>query len=364
MIFLSKKCIQKLSAKVDQFTLTIKLNSEVYYDLYDYKTSILKQIYQVAKVLKIEIFDKYQSDTNIKGYNRTFEYGGNGIRIAYHTKLLEQGIIVYFTAGGWLRYCNQIGKNISEILQGLAQLRDKSDWLDSFRLTRLDFAVDMYDSKAKIDTLANGLKRGTYDYFNARNSRNKQKLKLVYDGTQVQTLYLGSRQSEFFFRCYDKKAEQLNAKEPLFYDEAKSLDYWFRFEAEMKGELVHRLTLDLLELENEDDINELLASVVFQRVKFKSRKTEKLHYVSQAFELIASGESYENVIRQVNRNQPLEKSKEWFFSDNCGLVGLLYKIKEMQGDKAVDDYLQKLHEFLNDEYIPSQGVLNWLDRNR
>lgn len=352
------------SVKIDQFTLIFKLNLENYESLEEFSEYIKSEIGEIEKALKINIFEKMPSDKSIAGYDTIYSYGGVGIRVGYHSKLPAQGIIVYFTGAGWLRYGNQVGLNLGQILNECKELQKHQFWCESYHLSRLDFALDLYDKKAKIDTLANGLKRGTYASYDARNVPNKRKIKSITENGEIKTMYVGSRESEFFMRCYDKKIEQLESKEPLYFDFAKSVDCWYRYEAEIKYKLARKLTKKLENYTTEDEINNFLAQVVYSRLKFKSVKTGKLHFVTEVFSEIANGAEYKSVIRQVRRNQALEHSKKWYFNENSGFLGTLYKIKEIEGDEAVDAYLQSFKKYLDEQYKPTQSVKKWLENNK
>ena len=351
------------SVKVDQFTLIFKLNLDNYESLEDFSEYIKFEIEEIEKALKIDIFEKLPSDKSIAGYNTIYSYGGSGIRLGYHSQLPNQGIIVYFTGAGWLRYSNQVGLNLGQILSECKKLRKHQNWCESYHLSRLDFALDLYDKRAKIDTLANSLKRGTYASYDARNVPNKRKIKTITENSEIKTMYVGSRESEFFMRCYDKKIEQLESKEPLYFDFANSVDCWYRYEAEIKYKLARKLTKKLENCSTEDEVNNFLAQVVYSRLKFRSVKTGKLHFVTDVFMNIANGKEYKSVIRQVRRNQALEHSKKWYFDDNSGFLGTLYKIKAIEGDKAVDAYLQSFKDYLDNRYKPTQSVQKWIKDN-
>lgn len=355
---------KNFSVKVDQFTLIFKLNSESYESLEEFSEYIKSEVEEIEKALKIDIFEKVRSEKSIAGYDTVYEYGGVGIRVAYHSKLPAQGIIVYFTGAGWLRYGNQVGLNLGQILSECKELRKHQFWCESYHLSRLDFALDLYDRRAKIDTLANSLKRGTYASYDARNVPNKRKIKTITENSEIKTMYIGSRESEFFVRCYDKKIEQLESKEPLYFDFAKSVDCWYRYEAEIKYKLARKLTKKLETFSTEDEVNNFLAQVVFSRLKFRSVKTGKLHFVTEVFSEIANGAEYKSVIRQVRRNQALEHSKKWYFNENSGFLGTLYKIKEIEGDEAVDAYLRSFKNYLNEQYKPTKSVEKWLENNK
>lgn len=101
------------------------------------------------------------------------------------------------------------------------------------KITRLDIAVDAYDSGIDLRALKALFDSGKA-VTNVKDSR-------IIEGSGLHpglTLYLGARTSEAFLRCYDKAAEQgVNAD-------------WLRFELELKGSKAIRVAFILAAARN------------------------------------------------------------------------------------------------------------------
>jgi len=115
-------------------------------------------------------------------------------------------------------YSGQCLNRISEEtgIDGLELLRHYVT--HSAKITRLDIAVDAHDSRINLDSL-----KSLFDAGKAATRAKECNLILGSGLHPGKTLYIGSRSSEAFLRCYDKAAEQ------------KQNADWLRFEMELKG---------------------------------------------------------------------------------------------------------------------------------
>lgn len=84
-------------------------------------------------------------------------------------------------------------------------------------LTRLDIAYDDFQGLLDLDVLISETSKGNYV------SRFHDWEYTV--GTKGKSIYFGSKKSDTFFRCYDKKAER----------NREDLDHWVRFEMKLSG---------------------------------------------------------------------------------------------------------------------------------
>lgn len=353
-----------ISSEIDQFSISFKVKEKIIKSmksLQDYVFIAESAVKYVESCLGgfRSIFNQDISSTNLPGYDTTYTYDSI-VKIAYHSAKPEQGLILYFTGRGWHHYKDVINIPIYKILQRFSQI----PMFESYKIVRLDYAVDFYnDDKADVGKLFKSIKRGSTAYYNGNNVANASQLVYYGSAENVETVYFGSRSNEFCLRCYNKRKQQLEAERPEFLEFAKVCDSWVRYEAEMKKELAHSLTAKIEKCTNEDEVRELLASIVMARLKFKSVKKGSLHYVSQKINEIANGKVFDTVVRKCIHNQDIQKSKDWYFSDSAGLMGLLYKIEKMSGKKAVKDYLTDIFNYYDTEYQPTKSVLDWVRKN-
>ena len=343
---------------IDEFTLSLSSRNDFNYS--EWGCVGLKILKGIANELNLSDFDKFV-DTNLQGYNYTerFVCGNGSIRLAFHTDRPNQGILVKFSAAGLRKYTEHIGLHIYDVIRRLRKLK----YIDDVHFSRLDFAVDFFnDRRVNLTKLNNDINAGLVGYFNSGNQRNRLKMKIYYAEKEVQSIYFGSRTSNFMLRCYDKKAQQLEIKNPEFYEFARDCGSWTRFEAEIKHDLANKLTDIISECRSDFEVNQKMSSLVLSRFSFKLENGE-YHFVSKTFETISNGCDCDVVVKTNNHNQSLEKSKDWYKSDNAGLIGMLFKIRSLYGDEEVKKYLFDLYQCLN-EYKPTQSVIDWLQQNK
>jgi hypothetical protein len=143
----------------------------------------------------------------------------NGVVLLWNSNDNSMGHHVVFS-GSALRNlfeCSQVSS--------LALLRACID--AGLRVSRLDMAKDCTGEKIDGQAIYQSLKQGN----NGGTARNISRIENAQGG---QTIYVGSRQSERFIRCYDKAAET-----------GDFTKQWWRLEVETKGD-VARIVADAL----------------------------------------------------------------------------------------------------------------------
>lgn len=161
--------------------------------------------------------------TAIGFYNTALEFGGApGIlgRVDWHTQEPRQKVMFTFTGvdlDGWRK---------------LERVPSLIAWAISQRatFTRVDFAIDILDAGAKVETIAALVKRGRAH----TNAKTHSIITGQTEGKRGATLYVGSRQSDKFLRVYNKAAEQGIAGD------------WIRVELECKGDYARAIAPHLL----------------------------------------------------------------------------------------------------------------------
>jgi hypothetical protein len=87
-------------------------------------------------------------------------------------------------------------------------------------ITRLDLAFDV------------DFKLSNYQFINVGNAREKSTVEFRNPSQQLETLYIGKRESDKMIRLYDKKVEQMKKGNEV------DQPYWWRLEFELKRETV------------------------------------------------------------------------------------------------------------------------------
>ncbi len=139
---------------------------------------------------------------------------------------------------------------------GNARLRGFMVWAEKnlldFKCSRIDLAIDDYSKKLHFQQLEDAISSNHHSGFKvSRTVRNH--------GSKFRgwTVYLGSRQSEFMVRIYDKWAETLGLLDCI------------RWEAEIKGDTANALFPLLLEFPStEEEYQNILISYAIGKIKF------------------------------------------------------------------------------------------------
>jgi len=164
-----------------------------------------------------------EKGTNVKGYN-TCEMLTAG-RAHYHTEHRENKISLQFS-GGDLKAIDRLGVKIGDILDYAVR--------HGCQTSRLDYAVDVRDSKGHITdilTLLNGgLGNTAVQTWGSYLGWVKEGNEIITDGT----IYIGSKKSDRMMRIYDKGREQGGRAD------------WIRIELVTRHELAQQLSLAML----------------------------------------------------------------------------------------------------------------------
>ncbi|MCM3645158.1 replication initiation factor domain-containing protein [Priestia megaterium] len=178
-------------------------------DLSDNRVSLLNQLikkYSIARENKIHVSDtryhsyirgKFLDDLVYFEYDRlkAKSFNTRNFRIEFNPNNLNSEQIE------WLQ------KNVIPILTDVG-------------ITRLDLAFDV------------DFKLSNYQFINIGNAREKSTVEFRNPSQQLETLYIGKRESDKMIRLYDKKVEQMKKGNEV------DQPYWWRLEFELKRETV------------------------------------------------------------------------------------------------------------------------------
>lgn len=174
-------------------------------------TSPFHSPFSIIEFLGLEKCDFRQSNGHrTYAYKLTF----GEINICYDSSVNE-GVWVEMSGQGCRQFEEYSDKSFIDIFQEIVE--NPKD----YHITRLDVAYDCFDKKT-LDI--SKLKRETEDL----NFISKFKDPVIEYGVRSRscTIYYGSRSSEIYMRCYDKKKER----------EREDIEYWVRWEIVLKND--------------------------------------------------------------------------------------------------------------------------------
>ena len=132
-------------------------------------------------------------------------------------------------------------------------------------VTRIDFAIDVFNASFTLDDIQNALtKRNVLTPFiNASYSRG---FKVSNLETTLQIIDLGSRLSDCYLCIYDKKKEREEIGKTIEFDS------WFRFEFRFKHNTAKNFIINLLDAWDKDNtLGSFASSLVLKYVDIKER---------------------------------------------------------------------------------------------
>jgi DNA relaxase NicK len=144
------------------------------------------------------------------------------------------GFVFSSGSGGHFAYGDSHSEVMGTIVQAsglFAQRYVKEFFVTSARWTRLDLCVDV-----ELSELAPDLAQNYYDWITDHTDSRQRKYSLVINNRGGSTLYVGSRQSDEFGRCYDKGVEENDGAIP---------GRLWRYEIELKREKAKQAALSI-----------------------------------------------------------------------------------------------------------------------
>lgn len=156
-------------------------------------------------------------------YKDCYKFGN--INICYNSSV-NDGVWVEMSGDGCREFEEYSTRTFQDIFDDMVNSSDSK----YFHISRIDLAYDLFDKK----TLDIGkLKRET----NALNFVSTFKDPVIQYGVRSHscTIYYGSKASDIYMRCYDKKIER----------DREDVDYWLRWEIVLKNDNAREFLIEL-----------------------------------------------------------------------------------------------------------------------
>lgn len=320
---------------------------------------------------------------NVNGYTTTYRYGCIGdlyLIMAYNESRPDMGILIEWKAKGLDKYCSERLENGVEYYK-FQLFQDivvdlKYESIGYYRVRRLDIAADFLNyQRETVSAFYDRIRRKKL--FTYRVSRKTGKLVRTRlslkpfledvpdeDGfrSRVETLYVGNRSGECFIRFYNKKKQLEDTG--ASYELTKDIESYLRIEQELKykDEPSFELISQVLELKTENDFV-VWAYKTFLDNFILADENQNFAKLFEKMRLVADGSVHGTIRHNVKRRYSYERSKEWFANDKAGFVGLMYKIKELEGQQGLKNYMMALGEKM-ESYSPSENTADLIQKER
>lgn len=226
---------------------------------------------QVIKyILGLDPADFEQANSPLSGYMQAVEYGN--IYVCYAAREDEKfqnfGICVSMSGKGCRTFednsklhrmegCTDAQGLINPAFSALFQLLHS--YGDSVHITRIDIACDDHVGLLDLDLIWDKLNAKEY---NSRLASYGQNRSFKHGQCLGNTIYIGSKSSDFYVRCYDKAKQLFKPSEDGFHQ------HYVRLEMVLKHENAQEFMLQFV---NSESIGSIAAGILREKLNFIDR---------------------------------------------------------------------------------------------
>lgn len=298
-----------------------------------------------------------------RSYDRAIGWGdtGKNIQIMWRAGELDydlkQGLLIYFDATGKRLF--DLYTNYEELGYRWQELVGKVYDLGG-HVTRIDIAIDVYNSDVILSELYQDVKDGKIQVKN----QNNQTPTIGEFAKDFETtgITINSRSSDAYGRFYDKRKEQIDKLGP-FYERALGFKSWIRLEGEFKHKLARKIGKQISDCDSFNDLNEFLVTQIISRWKLiKNGELLKLWRMLKI-------KSHDGLLVTLGKDELKSFTRSIRYFLNGGGASLMYKIYRVYGQDGLDyfeelllDYFDKVNEL--DGFHPSLNVNTEINKIR
>lgn len=368
---------------VDQFTVVLQAKQKID-DLDDWPATVKHIVDDFVHRSEIE---KFWGDLALMTGKRpqgssaalTFDKVPWYFAIAWHGTEPKRGVTVAFSAQAWAEYqaayreTYGLTPNVADFLRMI----QSSSY--SMRLSRIDITADYlnYGDAVNVHRIYKALEEQDMVVLDHRDINSKRKFSCITNDWNVQTITIGSKKENTpaKLKIYDKRTEQI-VKSGFRLDEAKACDNWTRFEASYRSSYAHQISADLLDIGQHFDAEDeesagiyvrYLVSKILDKYRFKIVDTGEMASFTQVLQDLAEDGDFQALRSERPENHTMRESTNHLCRQS-GLMPLLFKVENIWGADAIDDYWQHLMAFYGQFYCDkaqtNHRLLKWLRENR
>lgn len=299
--------------------------------------------------------------------------------IAWHVTEPKRGITVAFSAQAWAEY-QAAYREMYSVTPNVADfLRTIQSPYYSMRLSRIDITADYlnYGDAVNVHRIYKALEEQDMVVIDHRERNSKRKFSCITNDWNVQTITIGSKKENTpaKLKIYDKRAEQI-VKHGFRLNEAIACDNWTRFEVSYRNVYAHQISADLLDIGKRYDTEDeecasvyvrYLASKILDKYRFKIVDIGDMASFTQTLQELAEDGAFEALRTERPENHTLRQSTNHLCRQS-GLMPILFKVENIWGEDAIDDYWQYLlafyRQFYCDKARTNHRLLKWLRENK
>lgn len=350
-----------LNFSVDELSISFTLTHDFNLDkISDWHIACESFMALLARELEIDS-KPIKVEKKLSAYDITYHYGlDNPIKFAFHSVMPRSGMTLKFHSVALGRYLENHSCSVYEMLRTIEALASKNNL--TMRVRRIDLVADFFNEKIPtVNDLYRGLRDESIVIYDKNQNINRSSVNSFENNFSANTIYIGQKKSaERFLRIYDKRVEQIE-NGGVHYEKAKNLYQWIRFEASYKGNLATKIGELVKSCESENDLISFIACQITNRYQFY-RNGKRMELTNKLIQNIES--PVPSPALTYNKDGSLEKLKDYFKIGDSGFQGLLYQIRTLEGEQAMEEYLDSLVDFQLNKYKPSDNVLQKVKRKK
>jgi hypothetical protein len=367
---------------VDEMSFVIKYEQDESITNVDEQTQELL-FNRLEKALRlVDIFGEREEKSGAVGYDTVYAYG-DMVRISYSQKRLDMGMYVWFSASAVKDYLIIKGIDQIELINiiddfVMSQNPELTDW----HLSRIDLACDFVDMAISVNDLGVAYNAGRINLITTYEDKKTFEIKMrpsrstvstvVNDGV-INTIYIGSRKSKsnFLLRIYNKKLEQQENRNKRYMQIMNSCNDWVRLEFSFRKDYAKAITSylydNLTELNMSDFCKWLMARAVERLAIYEIKKDKdgqlklELHETTEVISKASDG-SDDLLSLPPEPINNLYDYYLWQTNNDSGLIGWLWRVNEVYGRQAIDDFYARLDEQLYN-YVPSDNDQRYVKKS-
>lgn len=337
-----------------------------------HKSKCEKLSNSIIKAFKFDSLYKIIQSKPHKGYNNCKSITKNGTtlgNIQFHDNMPIMGITLELFGSGIYDYLSAQNTNLYELPILLTNLTNRINIQGDWKITRYDVALDIINYGINLTRINNKLAKGElkFQQLSKRSNSNnyidrvKQNVKIIGSGNSIETIYVGNRSIKgAFLRFYNKKKELEKKKS---FSNNSTIEDWFRYEVELKFEKEPGIDLfmKLSSVKDNEQLSKFNSSLIINHFRLVTKNNNDASFISDLYKLNKISK-IGNVIPKKRDEFSLEKSKEHFLSGKSGLQSLLYKIKNLIGEEAMEDYINEILDYQKNIYEPTKNDLIYIEK--
>lgn len=143
---------------------------------------------------------------------------------------------------------------------------------------------------------------------------------------------------------------------------AKQVNDWTRFEVQYSGRYAHKLTEEITNCNDENELKNLLLNAILDKYMLFHTKSNRPHKITKLMLALLDTQDF-YFSSPSPRDNSLQQSID-HLTTSSGLFSTLYKADAVWGDGTSEELIKYLYEKYYNEFVPNKDHLNWVNNKK